>query len=248
MQGVCFTEVFWRSNRIAENWGRVQHVPRINASTLSISMFTPKQNLQESIAWPVTDLSPNGVCQTLHPSLKEVEASVIINKMEQEGIFIECSPLQSRLPQWQQIGFQSLVCESLSGNYFRVVVKSSSCVRGVCLIHIRASWHIFPLGSRGRTSQKGRSHILKETYMHIHATHIIVYLIVSLVAPSYLFICFYFILFSLLRCGFSTQPNKDVKLTIYPDWFLTWDPSASSSLLMKLQMKSILFNTLTQFF
>lgn len=248
MRGVCFTEVFWRSNRITKNWGSVQHVLRINASTLSISMFTPKQNLQESIALPVTELSHNGVCQALHPSLKGVEASVIINKMEQEGVFIECSPLQSRLPQLQQTGFQSFDCESLSGNYFRVVVKSSSCVRGVCLTHIRASWHIFPLGSRGRTSQKGWSYVLKETHMHIHATHIIVYLIISLVAPSYLLICFYFILFSLLRCGFSTQPNKDDKLTIYPHWFLTWDPSASASLLMKLQMKIILFNTLTQFF
>lgn len=56
---------------------------------------------------------------------------------------------------------------------------------------------------------------------------------------------------SLLRCGFSIQPNEDVKPVIYPDWFpdlfLTWDPSASASLLLRLQVKSILFNTLTQF-
>lgn len=91
------------------------------------------------------------------PSVSEGSRSIsIINKMEQEGIFIECSPSQSRLSQLQQIGFQSLVCESLSGNYFLVVAKSSSAVRGGWLTHIRANCDNFPLDSRGRTSQSNR--------------------------------------------------------------------------------------------
>lgn len=114
------------------------------------------------------------------PSVSEGSRSIsIINKTEQEGIFIECSPLQSRLPQLQQIGFQSLVCESLSGNDFLVVAKSSSGVRGRCSTHIRATWDIFPPRFQGKNftvKQKGvivhhtgQSHMLKETHRHRRA-------------------------------------------------------------------------------